>query len=243
MGILRYISICNVIYKDLKRSILLVKYNIHQASSMYITCPECKSSFVVTPEQLGVSGRKVKCSKCKNIWHAQPQEDLQENVKIEPTITESDTPVLSTSEIGVNLPALLPINLPSYLCITPVFLVALIIFILVMCYSDSLGLTSNSNEYSGITINDVNITHKKDAHKIIMQYKVMNTSEKKVIIPLVRIRLFDNEHRVLQTHVESAAVQLNPKQYVSIRTEFTSIPPIAKSIDITLGNKLDFLLR
>lgn len=210
---------------------------------MYITCPECQSSFVVTPEQLGASGRKVKCSKCKNIWHAQPSSDAKETVKIEPTISESDSAVVSTSEIGVNLPALVPINLPKYLCLSPIFLIITITFVLVMCFSDSVGLISNADSYKGITINDINIHNKKEAHKIIVQYKVMNDSEHKVIIPQIRLRLFDNDQRVLQTHMESAAVQLNPKQYVSIRTEFVSIPPTAKSIDITLGNKLDFLLR
>lgn len=208
---------------------------------MYITCPECKSTFVVTPEQLGPEGRKVKCSKCKNIWHATPA--AQEAVKIEPVITAGTEQVVSTSEIGVNLPALVPINLPPYLWLTPLFMIVLIVGIALVCYSSSIGLASSYKAYEGVTINDIKIEHKKDASKVVVQYKVMNNSENKIIIPLVRLRLFDKDDRVVQTHVENAAVQLNPQQYVSIRTEFSSIPPSAKSVDITLGNKIDFILR
>jgi len=207
---------------------------------MYITCPECRSSFVVTPEQLGPSGRKVKCSKCQNIWHA--QSEVANSVKIEPIVTADSQP-MDAPAVGINLPALLPIKLPPYLCCLPILLIALIICASIAFYSDTIGLGNNHFSYSGITINDVNIEYKKEAAKVVVHYKIMNNSDSKAIMPLVRIRLFDKDHRVLQTHIENASVQLNPKQYVSIKTEFVSIPPSAQNIDITIGNKIDFLLR
>jgi predicted Zn finger-like uncharacterized protein len=39
---------------------------------MYITCENCNTVFIVTYEQIGEAGRKVKCSKCTNIWHQKP---------------------------------------------------------------------------------------------------------------------------------------------------------------------------
>ncbi|MBX9733489.1 MAG: zinc-ribbon domain-containing protein, partial [Chitinophagaceae bacterium] len=67
---------------------------------MYIACPECDTKFVVTPEQIGKHGRKVKCSKCAHIWH----QKLADQVRIEPLITQ---PIIATPlGNGINLPAL-----------------------------------------------------------------------------------------------------------------------------------------
>ena len=76
---------------------------------MYIACPECDTKFVVTPQQIGKHGRKVKCSKCSHVWH----QNLEDNIRIEPVLTapEAFTPLGN----GVNLPALLPVKIPPYL--------------------------------------------------------------------------------------------------------------------------------
>lgn len=43
---------------------------------MIIACPKCNTGFFVTPEQIGLSGRRVKCSKCSHIWHAKIYQKL-----------------------------------------------------------------------------------------------------------------------------------------------------------------------
>lgn len=39
---------------------------------MHINCPECSSVFEVSSDALGGDGRKVKCAKCKHVWHQKP---------------------------------------------------------------------------------------------------------------------------------------------------------------------------
>jgi predicted Zn finger-like uncharacterized protein len=41
---------------------------------MLIVCPQCATSYRVTPESLGESGRSVRCVKCHAVWFEQPRE-------------------------------------------------------------------------------------------------------------------------------------------------------------------------
>ena len=43
---------------------------------MQIVCPNCQTSYGVTPSALGPEGRNVRCAKCKELWHARPEEAL-----------------------------------------------------------------------------------------------------------------------------------------------------------------------
>jgi len=43
---------------------------------MQIVCPNCQTSYGVTPSALGPEGRNVRCAKCKQVWHALPEEAL-----------------------------------------------------------------------------------------------------------------------------------------------------------------------
>jgi len=45
---------------------------------MHIVCPNCQTSYGVTPSALGPEGRNVRCAKCKQVWHARPEEALQQ---------------------------------------------------------------------------------------------------------------------------------------------------------------------
>lgn len=39
---------------------------------MIISCPSCETSFKVDAASLGPTGRRVRCSKCGHVWHAEP---------------------------------------------------------------------------------------------------------------------------------------------------------------------------
>lgn len=43
---------------------------------MQIVCPNCQTSYGVTLAALGAAGRNVRCAKCKQVWHARPEEAL-----------------------------------------------------------------------------------------------------------------------------------------------------------------------
>jgi predicted Zn finger-like uncharacterized protein len=41
---------------------------------MQIVCPNCQTAYGVTLAALGPDGRNVRCAKCKEVWHARPEE-------------------------------------------------------------------------------------------------------------------------------------------------------------------------
>lgn len=204
---------------------------------MYIACPECDTKFVVTPEQIGTHGRKVKCSKCSHIWHQR----LDNHLKIEPILEPA--PIKTTPlGNGVNLPALLPIKIPAYLYGLPVLLIGMIIFMIITLFQDSFGIHSVFHN-KDLSIKDLQITNNQELGKIVVNYKVLNSSTKNVKMPLVRIRLFDKNNRVVRSRVDDhSKINLAPSQNVSINTELPA-PPSTENVDIMLGNRLDFILR
>ena len=204
---------------------------------MYIACPECNTKFVVTPEQIGKHGRKVKCSKCSHIWH----QKLDSPIRIEPSVL---APIEATPlGNGVNLPALLPIKIQSYLYALPFFMIAMIIFMLTMLFPNNLGFDSLLNSKK-LSVHDIKIENHKDLNKITVSYKVMNNSKKNMKMPLVRIRLFDGNSRILKSLIDDHTnIDMSPNQFIQVKTEFVPAPPSAKEIDIMIGNKVDFILR
>ena len=207
---------------------------------MYISCPKCGTNFLVSPEQIGSFGRKVRCSKCTNIWHQQ----LKEDIKLEPVITTTKTTYTNHQGSGVNLPALLPIKIPQYLYALPVLFLLLIIMLSTILFQDYWDLNSSSAARL-LSINDVRVINNKDAGKITITYRIVNSSDQTSSMPLVRLRLFDKNNNALKSHIaDQPDIILLPKQSVNIRTEFSSVPDITEKVDVTLGSsRLDFILR
>src|SRR5438128_7177901 len=52
---------------------------------MHIVCPHCTTSFAINPAALGAAGRTVRCSRCKEVWLARP-EDAVEAVALAPAM-------------------------------------------------------------------------------------------------------------------------------------------------------------
>ena len=202
---------------------------------MYITCPECTTRFVATAEQIGKEGRKVKCSKCLHIWQQHPSEQL----RVEPKI-ESSTKTLPLGN-GVNLPVLLPVKIPAHLLYgLPILLVSMIIFMFTILFQDNFVLPSILNT-KDLIISDV--SYQRTLGKTAINYKVSNLSDKSVKIPLIRIRVFDKNHRLINFRIDDHSnIKLSPSQNVVINAELEDVPPHA-NIDIMIGNKLDFILH
>ncbi|MCF8494092.1 MAG: zinc-ribbon domain-containing protein [Rickettsiaceae bacterium] len=205
---------------------------------MYIACPKCDTKFVVTPEQIGKEGRKVKCSKCSHVWHYK----LADQLRIEPIITQ---PIAATPlGNGINLPALLPIKIQPYLYVMPVVMIGLIIFMLIMVFPTSLGINTLLNS-NNLSIKDVQVQNQKDLDKITISYKIYNSASTIVKMPLVRIRFFDKNGKIVESKIDdqNSNVDMSPHQFIQIKTELVPAPSAADSIDIMIGNKIDFILR
>ncbi len=201
---------------------------------------------MVAPEQFGPDGRRVRCSKCNHAWHAKPlfigKAPSQETI----IYTELDRIETGTPNFkpGVNLPALLPINIPWYLYVMPMLLTAAIIFSCMVMFQDKMSFFGLVGTSDSLSVHDINIGYDRGEGAIVASYKIVNSSKEFVPVPLIRIRLLDEKHRTLKTHIaQNASTDLAPNQYITIRTNFADAPPNVEFIDITLGNRLDFILR
>ena len=94
---------------------------------MHIVCPHCTTSYAINVATLGAAGRTVRCSRCKEVWLARP-EDAFEMPAPEPAMAQAsaasangdaaaewealareddsgDTPVVDSPSISAEMPA------------------------------------------------------------------------------------------------------------------------------------------
>src|SRR4029077_11719768 len=45
--------------------------------SMHIVCPHCTTSYAINLATLGAAGRTVRCSRCKEVWLARPEDAVE----------------------------------------------------------------------------------------------------------------------------------------------------------------------
>jgi predicted Zn finger-like uncharacterized protein len=62
---------------------------------MHIICPHCTTSYAIDPATLGTAGRTVRCSRCKEVWLARP-EDAIEVAAAAPAMAAAGQPAGST---------------------------------------------------------------------------------------------------------------------------------------------------
>jgi predicted Zn finger-like uncharacterized protein len=48
-----------------------------EIGSMHIVCPHCTRSYAIDLATLGAAGRTVRCSRCKEVWLARPEEAIE----------------------------------------------------------------------------------------------------------------------------------------------------------------------
>ena len=56
---------------------------------MHIICPHCTTSYAIDLATLGAAGRNVRCSRCKEVWLARP-EDATEIAALTPAMADAD---------------------------------------------------------------------------------------------------------------------------------------------------------
>lgn len=63
---------------------------------MKVECSSCTKTYLVSPEQIGESGRKVKCTNCNHVWY-QYLEELSNDTNIqEKKVSRARSLVLTT---------------------------------------------------------------------------------------------------------------------------------------------------
>lgn len=209
---------------------------------MIISCPKCSSGFFVSPAQIGATGRRVKCSKCKNIWHATiPSENFLSQQILAERIDHQ------VQVAGSNLPAVIPIKISKILWAAPGFLTFLILATLWMFFpnvTSKIGLCGSMCIDDGIRIENVKHSYNQLNQSVILEYNIANRTSEKQKIPLVELKLFDKTGALLRkAYTENSGIELVPNSTIKGKAQFDMISPNAQKVAISLGSRLKFWLR
>lgn len=217
---------------------------------MHILCPKCSTKFIITESQIVDTGRKVRCSKCKHIWHAQ----LSQADEISNTVQKQDnTDNISTSNATAkqanesapaHLPAIIPVEKHiTYKDNSSLLLIGMIMLTFTMLFASKFGYETFFKNRD-VTIENLTIQKNDNTKKITLKYKVYNAAEHATKMPLLKIQLMDSRQRVLKTKiVDNSTVKLHPNKCVWITTDILHAPTGIENVKVIIGNRLDFLLN
>lgn len=176
---------------------------------MIITCPECKTRYMIKSEKLGLDPKSVRCAKCKHQWMVNPNPLAEENIEKPPLppMARLDAPSLQEQQKTLNERIRKRNNiffafLASFMF---VLLISLVIFkqnvvekypALTSVY-ELVGFTieESENQFAGLVIQGVERSEDKAVDMTVLSFngKVKNTSDIEVPVPDVRVQLFDED--------------------------------------------------
>lgn len=212
---------------------------------MYIICPKCNTNFVITENQIGKTGRKVRCSKCKHIWIAKQTNKNNHSSKKEniiPTKNESK-PITPETRFYDGNARLLPTiikdrnNQDAKLCFYKWAITLLVIVMIISLDVINFGHFRFSQDFIVKEVDARSI----DNNKTKIEFTIVNNTTRTLNLPIIRYRFFDKNNKIITRKlVENKIAKLEPKESITIYKEFEIK---AVNLDVTLGSKLDFIMR
>ena len=212
---------------------------------MYISCPNCQTKFVVTNNQIGINGRRVKCSKCSHIWYQKLDYNtskLSDFNKDKVSFEAVKTPIKNdySDSFSTNVPVILPYIPPKKKYIVfPLLWTSFIVFCLVILLIDSFSFLS---KYDQLKIEEISLRKSANAITTKIFYKLSNQSNYLISNPRIKVQIIDNNDQVLNGYVSITKLKakIPAKQYIYVEMDIKGLPINAKYIDISVGNKLLF---
>ena len=205
---------------------------------MNISCPECKTTFIIADQLISNTSKKLKCSKCKHVWTNNHDTDLGVKRIIDlPSVSKIKT----TLDLEAKQDLVLEEKCGKLFYIYPIF-IGILIIILTSITAFGIKIPISCTVPQALILKDIKLKNLWKEQKIVLNYRVHNNSEKLENLPLIRIRLFDKNSKILKTHIIKDRKELKPAQFVNINTEFESIMQEANKVDIALGTWFDFLV-
>jgi predicted Zn finger-like uncharacterized protein len=212
---------------------------------MIITCPECQTTYLVTPESLGEKGRNVRCAKCKHVWFCAAPE-IQEDLLTKQELKEQ---VLSYNK--ADLPAVVKqVSTPKYLKILPPFFTVLTLITFIILHNQSvMGIFPTATNYyssigifnaNGLVLRDPYI--QKDGNTTRFKATLHNYSDHTIELPFIEIAIANGQRSNMMsysTRLEGKA--LEPGEEFIISNHVNNLNSLAKYLRINIGNKLDLM--
>ncbi|WP_347939355.1 MJ0042-type zinc finger domain-containing protein [Rickettsia oklahomensis] len=206
---------------------------------MYITCPNCQTKFIVTSNQIGINGRRVKCSKCNYLWY----QKLDYNTsKLNDFKDKVNTETIK-NHYNTNVPVILPYIPPKKKYnIFPILWTNFIIFCLVILLVDSFKFLG---KYDQLKIEAINLGKSRHIDGMKIFYKLYNESDYLISDPIIKVRVMDTNNQALDEYISITKLQtkIAAKQAIYLEMNIDGIPVTAKYIDIAIGNRLGLLFK
>lgn len=222
-----------------------MKSNIKKLT-MYISCLNCQTKFIVLDNQIGINGRRVKCSKCRHIWYQKLDYNTSKLSDFDKDKVEAiKTPIKNgyNNHFSANVPVILPYISPKRKYnVFPLLWTSFIIFCLAILLLDRFKVLS---KYDQLKIEEIKLGTSHREGVIKMFYKLSNNSDYLISNPLIKVKAMDGNNRALDEYISITKLKakIPPKQNTYVEMEIRGLPVTAKYIDVTIGNKIAFLLK
>lgn len=222
-----------------------MKSNIKKLT-MYISCLNCQTKFIVLDNQIGINGRRVKCSKCRHIWYQKLDYNTSKLSDFDKDKVEAvKTPIKNgySNYFSANVPVILPYIPPKRKYnVFPLLWTSFIIFCLAILLLDSFKVLS---KYDQLKIEKIKLGTSHREGVIKMFYQLSNNSDYLISNPLIKVKAMDGNNRALDEYISitKLKIKIPPKQNAYVEMEISGLPVTAKYIDVTVGNRIAFLLE
>jgi len=214
----------------------------HERIVMIITCPECKTRYMIKSDKLGLDPKTVRCAKCKHQWSVNPSPTgyMSDDSKPPlPPVARLDAPNLNKHQKELNA----KIKKRKTIVFSILFGFVLTCLALLVVFRNSvvsikpelatiyelvgLSLEESNKNVTGLVIQDVERQQDTQSNMTVLIFsgKIKNQSEIEVPVPNVKVQLFDEDGILLDEWTAQAEQKtLKPNQTTTWTCRFYDPP-------------------
>jgi len=193
----------------------------------------------VNASNIGDTGRKVRCTKCSNVWTYNAEKHVQE-VKKEP---------LTKINISRSLPVVIQYVVPGWFKVIPAVFVFLIFITSAFFFQESLANKSifikKIYESMGVRFTDNIIIHqveitKKDGNLLDINGFLVNQSKEKRKVPNIVVRAIDDHHvKIASFVIKSNKAEFESGEQYPFFKRVENFPENTKLVTLEVQDKMD----
>lgn len=213
---------------------------------MIINCPQCKTRYEIDASVVPLSGRRMRCAKCGEVWRAYPQElpAFEESVKAEqPPAPARKTPScaagtscfwLSLFKIAAILLIILAV-ISAYVFRYPI--AERFPALTPLCKSLNLdcAVPGRGFEFKDISFHEYDDENDL-VHKMDISGKISNPTAQDLALPLLHIELLDEEGNVLQNIDQALSADIiRSGTTAGFKTTILNPAPFTKYVYVTFA--------
>ncbi|WGF87161.1 DUF3426 domain-containing protein [Marinivivus vitaminiproducens] len=202
---------------------------------MILVCPACHTRFHIEVGALGTHGRKVRCAKCRQVWHAEPPEDAPRELAETPAGYAPPPPAARRAGAGVLA------WFGASLCVAALAYAVVYRDDVVRAWPQSAPLFRTANLTlaidEAVKVEDVAASRmfESGVSVLVVEGAIVNRSNAAAPAPAVRVVLIGEQGRELATElVTIGAVEISAGDRVPFTARMINPPREASTYRISL---------